>query len=122
MTGEELRKAVFELLDTHPSIAKTAAHEHAHLYRTSSGRVIGIEPERIRFQNLWVAKDDVDASRLAGINKKAYQAADYGRSRPNHNLFGNGGFDDVDLICFKVTGIWQAVRVILEVAGDGGAS
>lgn len=120
MIGEDLRKAVFELLDTHPSVSKTASHEHAHMYRTASGRIIGIEPERVRFQNLWVASADISSTGLDGIKTKEYYAADYGKSRPNHNLFGKGGFDDVDLTCLQVTDVWQAVRVILKVAGDGG--
>lgn len=120
MNGKDLREAVFELLDTHPSVSKTAAHEHAHLYRTTSGRVIGLEPNMVRFQNLWVASADISTAHLQGIDGKKYFAVDYGSSRPNHNLFGVGGFGDIDLTCFKLTELWQAVRVILAVAGDGG--
>lgn len=119
MRGEDLRKAVFELLDKHPSISKVASREHAHIYRTDSGKNIGIEPERVRFQNLWVSSADVSSAGLHGITAKEYHAADYGESRPNHNLFGKGGFDDVDLTCFQVSDLWHAVRVILEVAGNG---
>jgi len=39
-------------------------------------------------------------------------------SKPNHNLFGEAAFKDADLICFKVENVWEAVRVILAVAGE----
>ncbi|MBN8185058.1 hypothetical protein [Roseibium aggregatum] len=120
MTGVELRHAVFELVESHPNITPTAERAHAHMFRTSCGQVIGIEPERVQFQNIFVSASDVDLSRVVDIPHKLYSARDYKESRPNHNLFGADGFDDIDLICFKVTELWQAVRVIFEVAGTGG--
>jgi len=119
MKGAELRRAIFELIETHPDITADAQHEHAHMFHTSNGQVIGVEPERVRFQNIFIAAADVDLPRLVDIAHRLYSAGDYPTSRPNHNLFGEGGFDDVDLICFKVTDLWQAARVILAVAGSG---
>jgi len=40
---------------------------------------------------------------------------------PNHNLFGEQAFKNADLVRFKVTDLWQAARVLLEVAGEGAA-
>lgn len=121
LEGPDLRRAVFELLDTHPTIIKTAEHLHAHMYRTQSGRIIGIEPELKTKQKLWVCSADIDATGLGGIETRPYHAANYGVSKPNHNLFGKGGFDDADdVTSFKIENLWQAVRVILEVAGRGG--
>ena len=56
---------------------------------------------------------------LADIDSRYYAHADFHVSKPNHDLFGEPAFKEADLVCFKVQDLWQAVRVIAEVAGSG---
>jgi len=58
--------------------------------------------------------------RLGAIASRFYLQAAFAVSKPNHDLFGEPAFRDADLICFKVTDLWQAVRVLAEIAGTGG--
>ena len=121
MTGEDLRAAVLALLDSHPSVsASPAGHaKHALRHVAAHGAPIGFEPRTVRFQNLWVRSDSVRAHWLADIDSRYYAHADFHVSKPNHDLFGEPGFKDTDLVCFKVKDLWEAVRVITEVAGSG---
>lgn len=120
MTGEELRQAIRALLDSHPGVAASKAGHatHAERYLTRDGLPIGFEPERVRFQNLWVRADSVRRHTLKDIEQVFYDHHEFDRSKPNHNLFGENAFKDCDLIRFQVTDLWQAVRVIREVAGE----
>jgi hypothetical protein len=124
VSGEELRIAIRELLRTHPRVAVSPAGHAAHVerYVTSDGTPIGLEPRTVRFQNLWTRADAVRPRRMADIASRYYRRADFDISKPNHNLFGEPTFKDADLICFKVTDLWQAVRVIGEVADWGGGA
>ncbi|TIT66274.1 MAG: hypothetical protein E5W90_13015 [Mesorhizobium sp.] len=119
MTGEELREAIRALLASHPAISvSTKGHAtHAERYVASNGAPLGFEPARVRHQNLWVRADSVRTNRLNDIESEPYDHSIFAASKPNHNLFGEPAFKDADLICFKVTGLWQAVRIIAEVAG-----
>ncbi len=124
MTPEELRNAIRALLTSHPNIAPSPVGHaaHAERYLTKAGQPIGFEPERVRFQNLWVRADGVRRHVLGDIDNVLYQQSDFAVSKPNHNLFGEPAFKDCDLLCFKVTDLWQAARIVLEVAGEGGAA
>lgn len=119
MTAEELRPAIKALLTSHPALATSSyGHaEHAERYISQNAAPIGFEPERVRFQNLLVREDSVTLSRLAGVKCRRYDHTAFGKSKPNHDLFGEPAFQGADLVCFKVTDLWQAVRVIAEVAG-----
>ena len=121
MTGEGLREAIRVLLLSHPHIriSDVGHAAHAERYIGRNGAPMGFEPERVRFQNLWVRADSVRLRRLDDIDNRYYEAANFHTSKPNHDLFGEEAFKDCDLICFKVTSLWEAVRVILEVAGEG---
>lgn len=121
MTGEELREAIRALLADHPTIsASSKGHAtHAERYVASNGAPLGFEPARVRHQNLWVRADSVRINRLSDIDCERYDHLTFAVSKPNHNLFGEAAFKDADLICFKVTDLWQAVRIITEVAGLG---
>ena len=92
---------------------------HAWIYVTRDGQPRAIEPERKHFQNIWVRADSVNIRRLADIRSEAYDHRTFDVSKPNHNLFGEPSFKGVDLICFKVGDVWQAGRVLAEVAGSG---
>lgn len=121
MNAEELRNAIRALLDSHPNIVVSPAGHatHAERYLTTQGQPIGLEPDRVRFQNLWVRADGVRRHVLADIDHVPYRQAGFAESKPNHNLFGEPTFRDCDLIRFKVANLWQAARVIREVAGEG---
>lgn len=121
MKGEDLRAAILALLDSHPSVSVSpAGHaKHALRYVTAKGLPIGFEPRTLRFQNVWVRTDSVRKHRLADIDSRYYAHADFHVSKPNHDLFREPAFKDADLVCFKVQDLWQAVRVIAEVAGSG---
>lgn len=121
MIGEDLRAAIQALFASHPSLSVSpAGHaKHAHRFLSSRGSPIGFEPRTVRFQNLWVRADSVRAHALSDLESRFYPLSGFGVSKPNHDLFGEEAFRDTDLICFKVTDIWQAVRVLAEVAGTG---
>jgi len=121
MKPEELRQAVRSLLHDHPSISVSEfGHaEHAERYITVNGQPIGFEPARVRFQNLWVRADSVRLWNLKDIDHEDYDHTTFDISKPNHNLFGEPAFKDVDLIRFKITNLWQAVRVVVEIAETG---
>lgn len=121
MKDNSLREVIRDLLASHPDIAISAAGHapHAERFVTSHGSPIGFEPERVRFQNLWVRADSVNAARLKDIESRTERHANFHISRPNHNLYGEPAFKDADLMCFKVRTAWEAARVIAEVAGLG---
>ena len=122
--GRELGAAVRELLETHPDIKVSTWGHTKHSLRfhaEKASKAIALEPDRVRFQNIWVTADAVDLSRLSDIQHEEYQKNIFNITKPNHSLFGDVYFQDKDLICFKVTDLWQAVRVIIEVAGEGSA-
>ncbi|BCG95986.1 hypothetical protein [Mesorhizobium sp. 131-2-1] len=123
MTGEELREAIRALLADHPaiSISSKGHATHAERYVATNGAPLGFEPARVRHQNLWVRADSVRVNRLSDIDSEPYDHSTFAESKPNHNLFGEAAFKDADLICFKVTDLWQAVRIVAEVAGLKGS-
>lgn len=122
MTAEELRNAIRALMVSHPAIADSPVGHatHAERYLTTRGQPIGFEPERKTHQNLWVRRDSVRMHVLGDLDHLVYDKAGFHESKPNHNLFGEPAFKDCDLIRFRITSLWQAARVIREVAGDGG--
>lgn len=121
MTVEDLRAAIRALLDSHPEIEPSRAGHvaHAERYRVRNGANIGLETKGARHQNLFVEAGAVSLSRLKDIDHQAYAAADYAVSKPNHDLFHADAFGRVDIIRFKVSNLWEAVRILTEVAGDG---
>ena len=124
MTGEELRAAIKAALESHPGIVLSNAGHNAYALRYTGprGAPIGLEPRGVRHQNIWVRAADVRLNRLADIRVETYDHRDYAASKPNHDLFHDDAFlPSDDLVCFKVTDLWQAVRIIVEVAGTGSA-
>lgn len=123
MSPDELRTAIRALFASHPYISVSAnGHAtHAERYIASNGAPIGFEPERVRFQNLWVRGDSIRLNWLSDISHVAYDHRTFPNSKPNHNLFGEEAFKGADLIRFQVTDLWQAVRIVAEVSGVGAA-
>ena len=119
MSGEELCEALRALLESHPNLVRSKAGHvaHAERRRTLDEDNIGFEPERTRHQNLYVEARSVRLTQLSGIKHQRYFAKDYGTTRPNHNLFHKDAFGDVDIIRFEINALWEAVRVVAEVAG-----
>lgn len=122
MTGEELRQAIQALLTTHPEISPSATGSTSHIerYLTKHGLPIGFEPDRTDFQNLWVRADNVRRHELKDLEDAFFHHAKFADGKPNHHLFTEKAFKDCDLIRYRVTDLWQAVRVIQEVAGEAG--
>ena len=121
MNAEELRSAIRALLTSHPSVeVSPAGHaKHAERYLCSNGAPIGLEPARVRFQNLWVRSDSVRRNRLDDIEHTFFDHQDFAAmgSKPNHDLYGETRFKDCDLLRYRIHDLWQSVRVIEEVAG-----
>jgi hypothetical protein len=109
------------LLASHPAIAiSSSGHAtHAERYVASNGAPLGFEPARVKFQNIWVRADSVRTGVLKNLSYTDYDHVTFDVSKPNHHLFAEDAFKDTDLICFHVADLWQAVRVIAEVAGLG---
>lgn len=124
MTGEELGEAVKALIESHPRVSVSPKNhaKHADRYLTADGAPIGREPGRVRFQNLWVRADSVNRRRLRDLEEpdSYFDHTTFATSKPNHDLFGEPAFKDCDLIRYRVRDLWQAARIIAEVAGDGG--
>ena len=124
MTGVELRDAIVALIEAHPGVAPSKVGvggrvAHAWIYVTEDGLPLAIEPERVGLQNLWTRCDAVNPRRLSDIPSVAYDHRTFGTSKPNHNLFGEPAFKDADLVRYRIADVWQAARVIMEVAGRG---
>lgn len=118
MKGKELGIAITALLLAHPRfIAKNKAAYAAFFHHTTTGKVIAVSPTKTSFTNLWVESSVVPPGTIAGVKDKAYFASNYAVSKPNHDLFGKDGFDEVDLTNFKVEDVWQAVRVLVQTGG-----
>jgi len=121
MTPEALREAIRAILSAHPAISMSSRGHAAHAERyVARGKFpIGFEPARVRHQNIWVRADTVRLARLSDIKHVLHDHRTFNHSKPNHDLFAEPTFKDADLVCFQVTELWQAVRVVLEVAGEG---
>lgn len=121
MTGPDLVAALDALLSDHPAVAVSSRGHaaHANRYVAANGCPIATEPKRTNTANLWVRADSVRRLHLADIEQQVFDHHGFDVSKPNHNLFGEPAFKDCDLIRFQPQNLWQAVRVIFEVAGAG---
>jgi hypothetical protein len=106
-------------LGSHPLTRISSAGHVGYIerYRTSSGSNLGLETRGKHHQNLFVEASAVRLLRLNDIRHERYFAVDYATNRPNSNLFHSESFGDVDIIRFMLSDLWQAVRVITEIAG-----
>ncbi|PTQ58578.1 hypothetical protein C8J45_1192 [Sphingomonas sp. PP-CE-3G-477] len=121
MIGPDLVAALDALLDDHPSVNVSAKGHaaHANRYVALNGCPIATEPKRTNTANLWVRADSTRRQNLADIEHRLFDHGGFDVSKPNHNLFGEPAFNDCDLIRYQPRDLWQAIRVILEVAGAG---
>ncbi|WP_164155269.1 hypothetical protein [Sandarakinorhabdus rubra] len=119
MTGAELVAAVTALVEAHPGVIQSGTRHPAHcnLYATHQGAPIATEPSRKTVANIWVRADSVRRHRLAHCEDAFFDHRLFDISKPNHNLFREPGFKDVDLIRYQPKSLWEAVQVIAEVAG-----
>jgi hypothetical protein len=117
--GEELVAAVTALLEAHPAIGQSGGRHPAHcnLYVTQAGLPLATEPQRKAVANIWVRADSVRRTRLADCKHVYFDHTTFSDRKPNHNLFREPGFRDADLIRYKPRDLWEAARVIAEVAG-----
>lgn len=117
MKGAELGSAITALLKAHPRFVEKNKVEYASFFHSTSGKIFAVSPTKTSFTNLWVESSLLAPGSVAGVSDLAYHASNYARSRPNHDLFGKDGFDDVNLTNFKVEDVWQAVRVVVAFEG-----
>lgn len=121
MTGPDLVATLDALLSDHPAVAVSARGHaaHANRYLAANGCPIATEPKRTNTANLWVRADSVRRQHLADIEQQVFDYRNFDVSKPNHNLFGEPAFKDCDLVRYQPQNLWEAVRVIFEVAGAG---
>ncbi len=121
MTGPDLVAALDALLNDHPYVNVSARGHaaHANRYVAVNGCPIATEPKRATTANVWVTADSVRRQNLSDIEHRFFDHTGFDVSKPNHNLFGEPAFKDCDLIRYQPRDLWQAVRVIVEVAGSG---
>lgn len=119
MTGDEFVKAVTAMVESHPAINQSGHQHptHCNLYVTDGGQPIATEPQRKTVANIWVRADSIRRQLLADCEDAYFDHTRFDASKPNHNLFREPGFKDVDLIRYQPKDLWQAARVIAEVAG-----
>lgn len=125
-----LREGIKSMLSSHPDIQIEEGGPTVHLkrYRASNGEPIGHEHEHKNMQNIWVRRDAVNIPRLRGLlitkeltrEKVQEEEAKAGNKKgANSNLFGKGYFPKEDLVRFAVRDLWEAARILNEVADSG---
>lgn len=121
MIGPDVVAALDALLSDHPAISVSAKGHaaHANRYVAANGCPIASEPKRTSTANLWVRADSVRHGHLADIAHQEFDHRSFDVIKRNHNLFSEPAFKDCDLIRYQPRDLWQAVRVIFEVAGAG---
>jgi hypothetical protein len=121
VNGFDLVAALDTLLSDHPAVPVSAKGHAAHAngYVAANGRPIATEPKRTNTANLWVRADSARERRLTDIAHQEFDHRSFDVSKPNHNLFGEPASKDCDLIRYQPIDLWQAVRVIFEVADAG---
>ena len=120
MNGDEMRAYARRTMDTRSKLRVAPQGEvaYARFYRTATGTPIAFEPSRPQgFLNLWVRAADVAGKCLDDLEQKPYDHRRFGESKPNHNLFREPNFRNVDLVCFKLTEPPEVDRVLAAVAG-----
>tara|TARA_R110000765_G_scaffold289021_1_gene385211 strand:- start:380 stop:757 length:378 start_codon:yes stop_codon:yes gene_type:complete len=122
MSIEDLKEAIRAMIAAHPELDASEDGHNVHMerYRTASGANLGLEPDLKSKVNLFVERKTVPIGQLADIPHTEYFATNYKTSKPNHDLFGHNSFSlESDLISYFVTDLWQAVRIIRALAGEG---
>jgi len=119
VNGEAFVSAVTAMVEAHPAINQSGDRHPAHcnLYITQCGLPVATEPQRKRIANIWVRADSVRRRRLIDCEHTFFDHTKFEDSKPNHNLFREPGFKDTDLIRYQPKDLWEAARVIAEVAG-----
>jgi len=118
----KLRDGIRDLLTAHPDVSVFDAGHTIHLerYVCINGEAFGHEAERSTKQNLWVRRDGIRFHAVSDIAHRVNTVeARKSGSKPNHHLFAIPAFKDADLVCFFPANLWDAARIILEVAGTG---
>lgn len=119
MNGESLVAAVTAMVEAHPSITQSGDRHpaHCHLYVTKNGIPMATEPLRKTVANIWVRADSVRRHLLRDCEDTYFDNSTFNQSKPNHNLFREPGFKNTDLIRYRPKDLWEAARIIAEVAG-----
>lgn len=119
MNGEAFVAAVTAMVEAHPAINQSGDRHPAHcnLYVTQRGLPVATEPQRKTVANIWVRADSVRRAHLADCEGVYFDHTTFEDGKPNHNLFREPGFKDTDLIRYQPKSLWEAARIIAEVAG-----
>ncbi|WP_156025924.1 hypothetical protein [Sphingomonas phyllosphaerae] len=119
MNDESFVAAVTAMVEAHPSIWPSGDRHpaHCHLYVTKSGIPMATEPQRKTVANIWVRADSVRRNLLRDCEDAYFDHSTFDQSKPNHNLFREPGFKNTDLIRYQPKNLWEAARIIAEVAG-----
>lgn len=121
MSPSARRDAIRALIVSHPLVRISSAGHVGYIerYRTSMDANLGLETRGKLHQNLFVEASAIRLLRLKDIPHERYFAVEYATNKPNSNLFHRDAFGDVDIVRFMLTDLWQAARIILEIAGTG---
>lgn len=119
MNGESFVAAVTAMVEAHPAVGPSGDRHpaHCHLYVTHSGIPMATEPQRKTVANIWVRADSVRRHLLRDCEDAYFDHSTFDQSKPNHNLFREPGFKNTDLIRYQPKDLWEAARIIAEVAG-----
>ncbi len=109
-----LTQMVRDLFNNHPDIrVSDVGHTvHAERFITTNGAPLAFEPRRVRFQNIFARADSFDPAAVAHIEKKLFPVRAFSKSKPNHNLFGEKAFKEVDLVRFRIHELSDAQCVV----------
>lgn len=122
MTSKEIKVAVQQLLAHHPTLRPSDKGHTDKLVRyvAANEEPIAFDKQDGRGCNLWVRQDAVNLRQLRGIAREPYDKSKTSKDGRHSNLDTEERFRGQDVFAFTVKDPWEAVRVILDVAGDGG--
>ena len=115
-------ETIRQFLRTHPGISKPAIPDTPKVerYLLPNGMPIVLDPVGKKYNNIWVKADSLDTKALHDIECELRPNASEGASRPNQPLYTDPLLKKVDLVCFKVTSLKDAKRVVEAVINHGG--
>lgn len=121
MTSEEIKAAVQQLLAHHPGLRRSDEGHTKKLVRyvAANDEPIAFDIQDGRGCNLWVRQDAVNLRQLQGITREPYDKSKTSKDGRHSNLDTEERFRGHDVFAFTVRDPWEAVRVIIDVAGDG---
>ena len=110
-----------DLLRSYAGISKPAVPDaqYAERYVAPAGMPIVLEPRGKRHTNIWVRANSLSIAELTDLNSTFHPNASEGKLKPNHDLYPDPLLRKVDLICFKVTTVSDARRIVDAIVRAG---